>query len=817
MMGRRVAGIVIASFVVTSGFLAILAIVPRNASGAILYVGGVGPGNYTTIRGAVMMASSGDTVYVYSGTYSGSGTNIDKELALVGEDRASTVIDGGGVGPSLSITAERVTMENFTISRGWLSLSNTNESRVSNLTLIGSGIWVSYADNNTIADCTLSGMNTGIEINDADNNTFVRNTISDSLLEGIYVSFSNHNFFRNNSVSGSSRNGVWLRDSHDNTFDGNDITASAQNGMQLDYSGGNIVSNGSVSQNAQSGIYVHSDVPANTTFLHNNISLNGDFGVWLRADGTTLTANTLTANGDAGIAFDSSAGGTLRDNVMVRNGIFIYGWDLGDWTSHTIDTSNTVNGKPVYYWKNMIGGTVPPNAGQVILANAKGVTVRDQVISDATVGVLLGISPNNTILRNSLANHSRAGMFLARGSDNNTVTDNSVRNSSSGMFFAGSRTNSIIKNVFTENREGISSDSSAGNEFTYNTVSNNNIGFNIYAADGSRFHHNNILGNTQQATQAMGVNFWDDGYPSGGNYWSDYTGVDLNGGPGQGQPGSDGIGDTPYVCAGSGGVVDNYPLMQPAVPSPPSAPINLVAVAGDAQVSLTWSPPVSNGTSSVTNYTVHRGTVSGGEVILATLGDVLAYTDAGLTNGVTYFYTVAAVNSIGQGPDSAEVNATPVTVPSVPLNLTVEVQDTTVLVRWNPPASDGGSPILKYRIYRISSNGTEILLTTVWVTAQDIRVYPDTAVERDQTYRYRVSAVNAVGEGPKTNEVTATVPPITLPPKSILDEVWFWAIIVAVIIILVAVAAVISRRKKRKKEVGEPPTQEQEDAGNQGP
>jgi len=48
------------------------------------------------------------------------------------------------------------------------------------------------------------------------------------------------------------------------------------------------------------------------------------------------------------------------------------------------------------------------------------------------------------------------------------------------------------------------------------------------------------------------VNVWDDGYPSGGNYWSDYTGVDAN---------SDGIGDTPYILDAQN--VDNYPLMQP--------------------------------------------------------------------------------------------------------------------------------------------------------------------------------------------------------------------------------------------------------------
>jgi hypothetical protein len=57
------------------------------------------------------------------------------------------------------------------------------------------------------------------------------------------------------------------------------------------------------------------------------------------------------------------------------------------------------------------------------------------------------------------------------------------------------------------------------------------------------------------------VNTWDDGYPSGGNYWSDYAGVDLFSGPYQNQTGSDGIGDTPYFIRANN--TDNYPLMNP--------------------------------------------------------------------------------------------------------------------------------------------------------------------------------------------------------------------------------------------------------------
>ncbi len=81
----------------------------------------------------------------------------------------------------------------------------------------------------------------------------------------------------------------------------------------------------------------------------------------------------------------------------------------------------------------------------------------------------------------------------------------------------------------------------------------------------------------------------------------------------------------------------------------PTYPQSLYASPGNAQVILTWSAPSSNGGSSITGYKVYRGTSSGGEVLLTTVGNVLTYTDSSLTNGQIYYYTVSAVNGIGEG------------------------------------------------------------------------------------------------------------------------------------------------------------------------
>src|SRR5437763_5204929 len=103
-----------------------------------------------------------------------------------------------------------------------------------------------------------------------------------------------------------------------------------------------------------------------------------------------------------------------------------------------------------------------------------------------------------------------------------------------------------------------------------------------------------------------------------------------------------------------------------APPTPPSAPQDLAATGGNAQVTLTWQAPASNGGSPITNYRIYRGTSSSGETLKATIGNVLTYTDTTVTNGVTYYYQVSAVNAAGEGPRSNEASATPSPPPPPP-------------------------------------------------------------------------------------------------------------------------------------------------------
>jgi hypothetical protein len=134
---------------------------------------------------------------------------------------------------------------------------------------------------------------------------------------------------------------------------------------------------------------------------------------------------------------------------------------------------------------------------------------------------------------------------------------------------------------------------------------------------------------------------------------------------------------------------------------------------------------------------------------------VTTYQDSTAANGTTYFYVVAAQNSVGVGPRSNEASAAPAsaTVPTPPRNLVAApAKPRGVALTWATPTSNGGSPITGYQVFRGTSAGTETFLVTVG----NVTSYKDTSAARGVAYWYYVIAVNAVGASPESNEASAT-------------------------------------------------------------
>jgi parallel beta-helix repeat protein len=120
------------------------------------------------------------------------------------------------------------------------------------------------------------------------------------------------------------------------------------------------------------------------------------------------------------------------------------------------------------------------------------------------------------------------------------------------------RSNVTIRNMKIEAHwSGINLDVCSNITVEGTTIRDNDYGVMLWNSANNRFYHNNFINNTGNVYIAPSYwNAWDDGYPSGGNYWDDYGGTDANG---------DGIGDTPYSISSNN--QDNYPLMEPWTPS----------------------------------------------------------------------------------------------------------------------------------------------------------------------------------------------------------------------------------------------------------
>lgn len=136
---------------------------------------------------------------------------------------------------------------------------------------------------------------------------------------------------------------------------------------------------------------------------------------------------------------------------MVDNGLYIRSYFIRDSVFHTneIDKSNTVNGKPVYYWKNIEGGRIPAGAGQVILVNCTKMCIENQNLNNASIGTQLAFSSFITIKNNTCSNNEYT--IYLEWSNSNFIYLNNFINNHKGVYYEGSENiwNSTEKITYT--------------------------------------------------------------------------------------------------------------------------------------------------------------------------------------------------------------------------------------------------------------------------------------------------------------------------------------------------------------------------------
>ena len=194
-------------------------------------------------------------------------------------------------------------------------------------------------------------------------------------------------------------------------------------------------------------------------------------------------------------------------------------------------------------------------------------------------GSVVHVTADNTIITSftlTLASGASAypdsGIFLddsdGNNISNNIVYGNDITNNGNGILLYKSSNNNISGNNITNNDSGIYLyDASSNNIISGNNITNNGNGIYIDSSSGNIIYHNNFINNAKHVDDfglrpnppRLSVNFWDDDYPSGGNYWDDY----LTRYPNAKEIDGSGIGDTPYGIYEKN--QDNYPLMEPVI------------------------------------------------------------------------------------------------------------------------------------------------------------------------------------------------------------------------------------------------------------
>ena len=205
-------------------------------------------------------------------------------------------------------------------------------------------------------------------------------------------------------------------------------------------------------------------------------------------------------------------------------------------------------------------------------------------------------------------------------------------------------------------------------------------------------------------------------------------------------------------------------VMTYALPvSPPSAPRSVSVVASNAQATVSWVAPSSNGGAAITSYLVTStpGVHSCTFTIPAGGAASPSCTVLGLTNGRSYTFAVSATNSAGTSEQSApSASAIPVTTPSAPMSVVGTSGDGRVNLSWAAPLQNGGTEITDYEVwYSAFSIGPFITFSEPVSTNRTAVV---TGLTNGSMYYFKIIAVNAVGLG-ETSAMSAGVVPAAVP------------------------------------------------------
>jgi parallel beta-helix repeat protein len=456
-------------------------------------------------------------------------------------------------------------------SVGFLIRNSTSNNIYSNVVDgTSTGITLdSYSSNNFISYNNVTNNRNGISIGRyCSNVTISDNFILNNTGIGIGTSGTSNSIISSNIITGSQESISISQSSSDIIVTNNFITFSNSTGIRFSDSGqritvsGNVVQYSGLAGISAWGVYDALLIKNNT--VQNTGYLTGGNGMFFNdAAGILIEQNLIENSVGSGIwAGQNASNISIRNNVI--KGASATGIGLMD------------NASRVIIENNYISNCSPQ--GIILAQLVYDVTVKNNTCANSGDGISLhGTDAGHqniygiTIQSNSLLNNNISGISV-HYAWNITVDQNFASGNGRGISIYQSNSVAVTNNWVDQNLgEAIGIVSSSTNiTVSSNNFTRNNIGINFNSASGNLVYNNNFINNTNQASSVTSTNAWDNGYPSGGNYWSNYNIIDRFTGSNQNLFGKDGIGDLVYVINSAN--IDNYPLvnnstLQPLVPA----------------------------------------------------------------------------------------------------------------------------------------------------------------------------------------------------------------------------------------------------------
>ncbi|MEL4304424.1 NosD domain-containing protein [Methanococcoides sp. LMO-2] len=645
--------------------------------------------NYTSIQDAVDAAINGDTILVYSGTYT-EIVSVDKELTIEsdsGNPDDTIVLITSPSNYVILVEENNVNINGFSVvglnNNTGILLSGVEGCTISDNVLSDNfaGIRLDHSSNNVVSGNNASLNNdTGIGLQDSSYNTLNDNTANLNLDVGIWLSNSSNNMLSDNTANLNTEKGIGLLDSDDNTLDRNIVNLNTETGIDLLNSNNNIFDSNNVLNNSEGIILENSSI---NRLESNIVSYNLDDGIFLEnSSDNMLLSNTANWNGNVS---DDSAYAGIKLLYSINNTL----------------SSNTVS------WNDDTGIGLFDSNNNILNSNVLSYNLDD--------GIYLENSNNNTLSSNT-ASDNYYGIRVVESSDNELLDNIADLNEHAGISVRqSSTTNTLSNNTANSNVDiGIGLLNSSENTFTDNTVSNNSYGIYVENASSNLLFNNyfnntnnaNFLGtndNTWNTTRIVGTNIVGGIY-LGGNFWADPDGTgfsqvtdDLNG---------DGICDEQYNLTDPVFDIDFLPLsivnddLLPVInitsPADGSG-TNVSSVTVSGLVNGTGSMPLVtvNGVAAATTIVDFDGTftatvplVAGSNTIYANVTDAAGNT--GTTSMNVFFDEFDPVINITSPADGSSTKSSSITVSglvdgtnSVPVVTVNGVNAATTLVDYN--------------------------------------------------------------------------------------------------------------------------------------